>query len=135
MDQLREYVSAVSGTYIALGHPRKRILPSEQKGRQNATRSLVAARDIKAGQQIAREDLRVLRPGNGISPYLLDAVVGMVPCQDIKRNSVLTWSMFHPSAAYGRNQTAAQSPWPNQIPNANMRAKRAHNPTEDSKDG
>ena len=41
---------------------------SEQSARENARRSLVAARDIAAGKVIEYEDLTWKRPASGISP-------------------------------------------------------------------
>ncbi len=48
-------------------------------------RSLFAVKDIKAGDIIKEEDLRVIRPGYGIKPKYVDKVVGTVASRDILR--------------------------------------------------
>ena len=48
-------------------------------------RSLFAVKDIKAGDIIKEEDLRVIRPGYGIKPKYMDKVVGTVASRDILR--------------------------------------------------
>ncbi len=42
-------------------------------------------KDIKAGDIIKEEDLRVIRPGYGIKPKYVDKVVGTVASRDILR--------------------------------------------------
>ena len=50
-------------------------------------RSLFAVKDIKAGDIIKEEDLRVIRPGYGIKPKFMNKVVGTVAGRDIPRGT------------------------------------------------
>ena len=59
-----------------LGHGRKEPSPCEGQNVWWATKSLVAARDLPAGRVLTAEDLVAKRPGNGLGPALLDAVIG-----------------------------------------------------------
>lgn len=77
-----------------LGEDKKQIQPSEVPVKQSARRSLVARVDISAGTALTSEMIACKRPGTGISPAELNAVVGK-PCKnDIRAEQVLTWDMF-----------------------------------------
>lgn len=69
-------VREVRGAWAALGDGRKRPRPAEMDTMRVARRSLVTRRALPAGQVLAAGDLDAKRPGTGISPMLLDAVVG-----------------------------------------------------------
>jgi N-acetylneuraminate synthase len=78
-----------------IGDQTKHPIPSETPARNNARRSLVAARNIPAGKTVESDDLTWKRPANGISPRDIDRLVGMSARNDIKEDTVLCWSMFH----------------------------------------
>lgn len=68
-------------TLVGMGDPRvgpreKRVLDIEQDVRLVSRQSLVAAKDLPAGHVLRREDLTIKRPGTGIPPHELEAVVG-----------------------------------------------------------
>lgn len=54
----------------------KRVLGIERDVRRASRQSLVAARDLRPGRRVARGDLTIKRPGTGIPPFLLEAVIG-----------------------------------------------------------
>lgn len=91
--ELRELVAGIRAIEQALGSGRLEgpsALEAQEMYRL-ARRSLIAARDIPAGTQIAREHLVVKRPGYGIAPKDIDRVVGRVARVDIEADEVLTW--------------------------------------------
>ena len=75
-----------------LGQRRKAPLPCEQAARKQARRSIVAARDIESGEVLTREMLTFKRPGTGISPSMLDQVIGRAARGHISEDSLLDWS-------------------------------------------
>lgn len=77
-----------------LGSDVRQPLPSEERSRANARRSLVAARYIPAGHIIEADDLTWKRPGKGIDPKDFDRLLGRKACQDIHDDTILFWSMF-----------------------------------------
>lgn len=94
--ELAELVRAVRDVEGALGDGRK-TGPSSEEQREmyaKARRSLVAACAIPAGTVIRREMLTVKRPGHGIKPRLLDAVIGRTARTDIDEDEVLTWELL-----------------------------------------
>lgn len=67
-NELAEMVRGIRQIEQALGSSRKAPTPSELKNRPVARKSLVAARDIAAGEIFSAENLAIKRPGSGISP-------------------------------------------------------------------
>ncbi|MGH8760307.1 MAG: N-acetylneuraminate synthase family protein [Burkholderiales bacterium] len=59
-----------------IGHGRKEPAPCEAAGTTWALKSLVAARDLPAGQVLTAADLIAKRPGDGILPNQLERVLG-----------------------------------------------------------
>lgn len=67
-DGLKAMVAAIRQVEAALGTGTKEPSPAELKNRAVARKSLVAARDIKAGEPFTADNLTVKRPGTGIAP-------------------------------------------------------------------
>lgn len=76
-DELAAMVRAIRNVEAALaGDGIKRPSASERGNRAIARRSIVAARDIAAGEIMTHENLTAKRPGTGLSPMEWDSVVG-----------------------------------------------------------
>ena len=56
-------------------------------------RSLFAVRDIEAGATFDPDNVRSIRPGDGLSPKFLDVVLGRRAAADIPRGTPLDWSL------------------------------------------
>lgn len=76
----------------ALGDGAIRCMPSEENVRAVARKSVVAARPIATGHIIRESDLSCKRPGTGLSPALLNSIVGKTACRDIPVDAILDWS-------------------------------------------
>lgn len=76
--------------WAALGQVNYERLPSEQ---QNMVfrRSLYAVADIAAGEILTDENVRSIRPGYGLAPKHLPAVLGKPAATAIARGTALTW--------------------------------------------
>jgi N,N'-diacetyllegionaminate synthase len=62
----------------ALGNGKKEVTKSEKKNIIIARNSLVASCEIKKGQKFSKNNIIAKRPGNGISPMLINKVIGKV---------------------------------------------------------
>ena len=95
-DELRDMVAQVRDVEAALGDGHKRGPSAEEAVEMytKARRSVVAAVPIPAGTRVRREMLTVKRPGHGIKPKLIDALVGRVATRDIDFDEVVTWDML-----------------------------------------
>ncbi len=71
--------------FAGLGDGTKACRPSEANGLRFGRRGIFAARDLRAGEPITREMLKVVRPALGeLTGDQLDAVVGKILAQDVK---------------------------------------------------
>ncbi len=94
-EELQQMVTYLRDVEAALGDGTKQG-PSDDEAAEmyaKARRSLVAACAIPAGTKITREMLTVKRPGYGIKPKFLDALVGREAAIDIEDDEVITWEM------------------------------------------
>lgn len=88
-EELAAMVSAVRHIEQALGSEEKRVSPSEKPNIEIARKSIVASRDIKAGETFTEENITVKRPGNGISPIFWDDVLGLKASRDFPADSLI----------------------------------------------
>ena len=76
--ELKDMVKAIRNVEIALGSRDKKVTESESKNRIIARKSIVAARDIDAGEVLSENNITVKRPGCGISPMEWENVIGKI---------------------------------------------------------
>lgn len=57
-------------------------------------RSIFCVKDIAKGEKLTEENIRVIRPGYGLSPKYYSQVLGQVALQDIKRGTPLEFGMI-----------------------------------------
>jgi sialic acid synthase SpsE len=94
--ELEAMVTHVRDVEAAVGSGRK-VGPSDAEGKEmyaKARRSIVAACDIPAGTAITEDMLAVKRPGFGIKPKFLPALVGRVARVDIEEDDIITWDVL-----------------------------------------
>ncbi len=72
----------------------KRVLPIEEDVRAVSRQSIVAVRDLPAGHAITRADLTFKRPGTGIPPFMLDAVLGRPVGRAVARDEMIPTSVL-----------------------------------------
>jgi len=56
-------------------------------------RSLYIAKDMKAGETLTPDNLRVIRPGNGLHPRFYEQMLGKVVRHDVKRGTPLSFDV------------------------------------------
>lgn len=89
-DGLRGAVEELGRAHLLLGDARPKAPTEEERAaRRFARRSIVAARDIAAGEVLAEDMLVCKRPGTGIGPERWDEVVGAVTARAIAADSPL----------------------------------------------
>lgn len=92
-EELRQLCDGVATAAAALGkatYGRK----SSETGSVIFRRSLYAVRDIMAGERLTPENVRSIRPGYGLPPKYLPAVLGRRAARAIPRGTALTWDLL-----------------------------------------
>lgn len=81
-DELRAMVRAIRNIEVALGDGDKSPRPGELENSRAARKSIVAAKNIRAGESFTAQNLAVKRPGTGVSPMRWDEVMGRIARRD-----------------------------------------------------
>jgi N,N'-diacetyllegionaminate synthase len=89
--ELSALVLGIRAVEAALGDGNKAPSQYERRIGLAARKSLVAGRDLRAGTRLSADMLVAKRPGTGISPSMLESVVGRKLAKDINAGSLLTW--------------------------------------------
>jgi N,N'-diacetyllegionaminate synthase len=88
-DELAKMVSSIRNIEKALGNGDKAPSPSEKKNITVARKSIVAAKNIKAGELLIEENVTVKRPGTGISPMKWNEVIGTKAIRDFEEDELI----------------------------------------------
>lgn len=84
--ELKAMVKAIRNVELALGSNVKTPSPSEQKNMDIARKSIVASRQIKAGELFNESNIAAKRPGNGISPLRWFEVIGKTAARNYEED-------------------------------------------------
>lgn len=57
-------------------------------------RSLYVTEDLQPGDRLTRDNLRAIRPGLGLSPKYLDALLGRTVSRAVARGTPASWALF-----------------------------------------
>ena len=57
-------------------------------------RSIFITKDIKAGEALSEDNIRIIRPGYGMKPKFFDEVIGKTITKDVSRGTPLTEDLF-----------------------------------------
>ncbi len=93
-DELAALINQIREVERALGSSEKRPSDAELPVRELVRRSVTTARDLPEGAAVSATDLCLLRPGTGIAPRELVAVLGRLTARAIPAGTTLQWSDF-----------------------------------------
>ena len=69
-------------------------LTDGQISERRLSRSLFVVKDIKAGEEITTENVRSIRPGNGMHTKHYEEVLGKKAVNDIEKGTPLSWELI-----------------------------------------
>ena len=90
--EFKSMVTAIRETEEALGKVTYE-LGEKTKKHLFAMRSIFVAKDMKKGDKFTTENIRVVRPGNGLHPRHYEEMLGKVAKKDLKKGTPLERSM------------------------------------------
>ncbi len=88
-DELIRMVAGIRSIEKALGDGNKVITQNEIQNRDVARKSIVASRNIQAGEVFTENNLTAKRPGTGISPMEWDKVIGTKAKQSYAKDDLI----------------------------------------------
>jgi pseudaminic acid synthase len=88
--EFRDTVSQIRDTEAALGSVR--FGPTErEKASRALRRSLFVVEDVAVGDRLTERNVRAIRPGDGLAPKFLPAVLGRRAASNIEAGTPLSW--------------------------------------------
>ena len=99
--ELRQLVDDCRGAWESLGSVDYGLVESEVAAK-DLRRSLYVVSDIRRGERLTLANIRSIRPGFGLPPRYLPAILGKLAVQDLARGTPLSWSMFENTAVRDR---------------------------------
>lgn len=93
--EFKAMADSVRTAWAALGRVHYGVEPSEAGGR-DYRRSLYVVADVPAGAPLTADNVRSIRPGFGMEPKQLPAVLGRRAARALKRGDPLRWDMLLP---------------------------------------
>jgi pseudaminic acid synthase len=91
-EEFRAMVEAVRTTEKALGSVQFTAGPREANSRR-FRRSLFVVEDVKKGELFTRQNVRSIRPADGLHPRHLNEVLGKRAARDVERGTPLGWPL------------------------------------------
>jgi N-acetylneuraminate synthase/sialic acid synthase len=91
---MRKLVRDLRRTPLAMGDGVKRTLDAEKKPLLKMSKKLVAARDLPAGRVLGETDIAMKSPGDGLSPYELDRIIGMKLKKALKEDDNISFDIL-----------------------------------------
>ena len=88
-DEYGNMIRQCLNVHVALGNEERVVSEAELNQRKKMRRSVVATRDLKAGDIITEEDLDVKRPGTGLPPEMMKKLIGTVVKEDVECDTLL----------------------------------------------
>src|SRR5262249_6330523 len=69
-------------------------LSEKEAGMRTFRRSLFAVKDVRAGETLTRENVRSIRPGQGLPPKHLSEILGRKAARAIAAGTPLAWELI-----------------------------------------
>lgn len=90
LHQFSEMVRAVRNTWDAMQSGKS----ANEEPQRQLRRSLFAVKEIKKGEPFTHDNVRSIRPGDGLPPKEIDAIVGKTAARDIQRGEPMRKDMI-----------------------------------------
>ena len=88
--ELRSLVVECERAFLALGEIQLNTQKAEEKSRQ-FKRSIYISSDLSKGDVLSEENIRIIRPGDGIEPKYYELLLGKTVKENVKFGTPLTW--------------------------------------------
>lgn len=92
-EEMNSLVVESERAFLALGKVQYGVQKAEEKSIAYK-RSIYVSKDCKSGETLSLENIKIIRPGNGLESKYLDLVLGRKLRQDIVAGTPLSWDLI-----------------------------------------
>ena len=92
-EELKALVIETKNAYLSLGEISYGVQQAEEKSKF-FKRSIYVSKDISVGGIFTNENLKIIRPGNGLAPKFIDDIIGKKAKCFIKAGTPLNWDIL-----------------------------------------
>ena len=92
-EELKALVIETKNAYLSLGEISYGVQQAEEKSKF-FKRSIYVSKDIAVGGIFTNENLKIIRPGNGLAPKFIDDIIGKKAKCFIKAGTPLNWDIL-----------------------------------------
>ncbi len=93
-EEMKQLVIESERAYLAMGKVQLDVQKAEEKSKM-FKRSIYIVKDIRAGELLTKDNIRIIRPGDGLPPKYYDMALGKRARSDIKRGSPLGFDFLN----------------------------------------
>ena len=92
---MKSLVEEADKSFKALGEIQYGVQKTEEKN-LSFKRSIYVVKDIRAGETFTKENIRIIRPGDGLSPRYFEGLIGKKTIKSYKAGTPLSFdSLFN----------------------------------------
>jgi len=88
--EMKMLVEEVNRACLAIGKVSYGVLDAEKNSRI-FKRSIYASKDIKAGEVFSKDNIKVIRPGDGLHPRYYEELLGKIAAREIRKGAPVTF--------------------------------------------
>ncbi len=92
-EELQALVTESERAFLALGSIQYGVQKAEQKSK-NFKRSIYISQDLKSGDVITMDNIKIIRPGLGLESRYLDMILGRKVQRDVAAGTPLSWDII-----------------------------------------
>ena len=92
-NELKLLVEESERAFLSLGHIQYGIQDSEKRSLR-FKRSIYVVKDISQGDRFTTENIRIIRPGDGLKPKYFNEILGKKASNNIKQGTPLNWDFI-----------------------------------------
>ncbi len=92
-DELKSLVIESERVFQALGKVNYGVQEVEKKSLR-FKRSIYVVKDIAVGEKLTHENIRIIRPGDGLKSKFMDEVIGRMAAKELHRGTPMSWDLI-----------------------------------------
>ncbi len=92
-DEFKLLAIEAKEVWQSLGHVHYGPLP-EEKTSYSHRRSIYFNKDLQPGDRLTAENIKIIRPSNGLSPSEYDKILGRQVAKEVKRGMPVSWDLL-----------------------------------------